>query len=327
MRALAPNGRWVVVGFTGGPVPSIPLNRVLLRNIDVVGSYIGGYLGQEAGGRQRLNARLLELVAQDADPTAYRNDACIGGRTRSAARDRRPRSNWQSRPDSGVEPHSKREVSVRHSTERILVSHAGNLPRPEDVNRLVADHDAAGFRQSAAERGPGGRRPSDRAAAWTSSTTANTSRPAASPATSRTASPAGRYLPVDPAAAQARGRRRARPARLPRLLRLRPVVVRFRRTDPARLRHARPGRGPTHDRARSAPAPSKYTAQDMIKQDVAHPQGRPRRQERARASSPRSVRSASAPAPHNAYYPTEEAYMRPSRKPSARSTGPSPTPG
>jgi NADPH:quinone reductase len=66
MRALAPNGRWVVVGFTGGPVPSIPLNRVLLRNIDVVGSYIGGYLAQEAGGRQRLNARLVELLAQDA---------------------------------------------------------------------------------------------------------------------------------------------------------------------------------------------------------------------------------------------------------------------
>jgi NADPH2:quinone reductase len=66
MRALAPNGRWVVVGFTGGPVPSIPLNRVLLRNIDVVGSYIGGYLAQEPGGRQRLNARLLELLADDA---------------------------------------------------------------------------------------------------------------------------------------------------------------------------------------------------------------------------------------------------------------------
>ena len=34
---------------------------------------------------------------------------------------------------------------MRHSTERILVSHAGNLPRPDDVNRLVADHDAVGF--------------------------------------------------------------------------------------------------------------------------------------------------------------------------------------
>jgi NADPH2:quinone reductase len=63
MRALAPGGRWVVVGFTGGPVPSVPLNRVLLRNIDVVGSYIGGYLAQERDGRRKLNARLAELLA------------------------------------------------------------------------------------------------------------------------------------------------------------------------------------------------------------------------------------------------------------------------
>lgn len=63
MRALAPGGRWVVVGFTGGPIPNVPLNRVLLRNIDVVGSYIGGYLAQERDGRQRLNARLVELLA------------------------------------------------------------------------------------------------------------------------------------------------------------------------------------------------------------------------------------------------------------------------
>ncbi|HEY2596364.1 MAG TPA: cobalamin-independent methionine synthase II family protein, partial [Chloroflexota bacterium] len=34
---------------------------------------------------------------------------------------------------------------MRHSTERILVSHAGNLPRPADVDRLVAEHDMAGF--------------------------------------------------------------------------------------------------------------------------------------------------------------------------------------
>jgi NADPH2:quinone reductase len=62
MRALAPGGRWVVVGFTGGPIPSVPLNRVLLRNIDVVGSYIGGYLASEPDGRRRLNQRLTELL-------------------------------------------------------------------------------------------------------------------------------------------------------------------------------------------------------------------------------------------------------------------------
>jgi NADPH2:quinone reductase len=62
MRALAPYGRWVVVGFTGGPVPSVPLNRVLLRNIDVVGSYIGGFLSLDPDNRRRLNSRLEELL-------------------------------------------------------------------------------------------------------------------------------------------------------------------------------------------------------------------------------------------------------------------------
>lgn len=28
---------------------------------------------------------------------------------------------------------------MRHSTERILVSHAGNLPRPPELNELVDD--------------------------------------------------------------------------------------------------------------------------------------------------------------------------------------------
>jgi NADPH2:quinone reductase len=62
MRALGIGGRWVVVGFTGGPVPNVPLNRVLLRNIDVVGSYIGGFLAHAAGARRLLSARLDDLL-------------------------------------------------------------------------------------------------------------------------------------------------------------------------------------------------------------------------------------------------------------------------
>jgi NADPH2:quinone reductase len=63
IRALAPFGRWVVLGFTGGPIPNVPLNRVLLRNIDVVGTYIGGYILNRPERAQQLNQRLEELVA------------------------------------------------------------------------------------------------------------------------------------------------------------------------------------------------------------------------------------------------------------------------
>jgi NADPH2:quinone reductase len=62
IRALAPFGRWVVLGFTGGPIPSVPLNRVLLRNIDVVGTYIGGYLANQPEHALALNQRLTQLV-------------------------------------------------------------------------------------------------------------------------------------------------------------------------------------------------------------------------------------------------------------------------
>ena len=36
---------------------------------------------------------------------------------------------------------------MRHSTDRILVSHAGNLPRPSDVDELVAKKDTEGFQK------------------------------------------------------------------------------------------------------------------------------------------------------------------------------------
>ena len=37
LRSLAPAGRLLVVGFTGGEIPTVKVNRLLLNNIDVVG--------------------------------------------------------------------------------------------------------------------------------------------------------------------------------------------------------------------------------------------------------------------------------------------------
>jgi NADPH2:quinone reductase len=64
MRALAPFGRWIVLGFTGGPIPNVPLNRILLRNIDVVGTYIGGYIAEFPDRAPALTRRMSELVEQ-----------------------------------------------------------------------------------------------------------------------------------------------------------------------------------------------------------------------------------------------------------------------
>ncbi|OJY53029.1 NADPH:quinone oxidoreductase family protein [Pseudonocardia sp. 73-21] len=43
LRCLAPEGRLLVIGFTGGDIPTVKVNRLLLNNIDVVGVGWGGY--------------------------------------------------------------------------------------------------------------------------------------------------------------------------------------------------------------------------------------------------------------------------------------------
>ena len=48
IRLLAPEGRYLVVGFAGSGIPSLALNRVLLRNIDVVGVGWGAFLGTDS---------------------------------------------------------------------------------------------------------------------------------------------------------------------------------------------------------------------------------------------------------------------------------------
>jgi NADPH2:quinone reductase len=47
LRALAPQGRLVVVGFTEGRIPSVQVNRILFRNVDVVGAAWGAFLSVE----------------------------------------------------------------------------------------------------------------------------------------------------------------------------------------------------------------------------------------------------------------------------------------
>ncbi|WP_425043601.1 NADPH:quinone oxidoreductase family protein [Primorskyibacter sp. S87] len=43
-RATNPEGRILPIGFAGGEVPQIPANHLLVKNLTVIGFYIGGYL-------------------------------------------------------------------------------------------------------------------------------------------------------------------------------------------------------------------------------------------------------------------------------------------
>jgi NADPH2:quinone reductase len=43
-RCIAPEGRLLVVGFAGGRIPAIQANRILLKDISIVGVHWGAYL-------------------------------------------------------------------------------------------------------------------------------------------------------------------------------------------------------------------------------------------------------------------------------------------
>lgn len=44
LRACAPEARYLAIGFAGGEVPQIPANILLVKNVDVIGFWWGGYL-------------------------------------------------------------------------------------------------------------------------------------------------------------------------------------------------------------------------------------------------------------------------------------------
>jgi NADPH2:quinone reductase len=62
LRTLNPDGRLVVVGFTGGSIPEVKVNRLLLNNIDVVGAGWGAYIGKRPEIVGEIAAKLDELI-------------------------------------------------------------------------------------------------------------------------------------------------------------------------------------------------------------------------------------------------------------------------
>ncbi len=57
IRSLARGGRYLIIGFVGGPPLALPLNRALLREIEVIGVRAGEYARQDpAAGRRHLAA-------------------------------------------------------------------------------------------------------------------------------------------------------------------------------------------------------------------------------------------------------------------------------
>jgi NADPH2:quinone reductase len=62
LRSLGEGGRAVVVGFTGGSIPEVRVNRLLLRNTEVVGAGWGAYVMGKPDLCQEIGAGIDDLV-------------------------------------------------------------------------------------------------------------------------------------------------------------------------------------------------------------------------------------------------------------------------
>jgi NADPH:quinone reductase len=79
LRALRSGGRYLVIGFASGTIPTLPLNQVLLNNRTVVGVDWGGWAMKNPGEHAALEAELFELAGRGdlhpVEPTPFPLDA------------------------------------------------------------------------------------------------------------------------------------------------------------------------------------------------------------------------------------------------------------
>lgn len=63
VRSLAPEGRLLVIGFTEGSIPEIAVNRLLLRNVSVVGAAWGAFAFERPDYLREVGGDLERMVA------------------------------------------------------------------------------------------------------------------------------------------------------------------------------------------------------------------------------------------------------------------------
>src|ERR1700760_1519004 len=68
VRALDTEGRLLVIGFAAGGIPTVKVNRLLLRNISVVGVGYGEYINRKPGAQSLFEFGVGELVKAGLRP-------------------------------------------------------------------------------------------------------------------------------------------------------------------------------------------------------------------------------------------------------------------
>lgn len=71
-KCVAAEGRILIIGFAAGRIPSIAMNRVLLKNISLVGVLWGGYVLSHTGYPAEAHAALMRMYAAgQIHPSVY----------------------------------------------------------------------------------------------------------------------------------------------------------------------------------------------------------------------------------------------------------------
>ena len=90
LRALRWLGRYLVIGFAAGSIPSLPLNQMLLNNRTVIGVDWGAWTTRDRAGAATLNRELVGLLDEGrlhpTEPTTYPLDRVAEALAALAAR-------------------------------------------------------------------------------------------------------------------------------------------------------------------------------------------------------------------------------------------------
>jgi NADPH2:quinone reductase len=68
IRALATEGRLLVIGFAAGGIPTVKVNRLLLRNVSVIGVGYGEFVNRNPGSQALFEFGVNELVKAGLRP-------------------------------------------------------------------------------------------------------------------------------------------------------------------------------------------------------------------------------------------------------------------
>ena len=108
LRSLGEGGRVVVVGFTGGSIPEVRVNRLLLNNTEVIGAGWGGYVLAKPDVNREIGEGVLALAEQGFVAPIVGARFPLEEAPAGAAADRRARRARQGRAgasESRVAPH------------------------------------------------------------------------------------------------------------------------------------------------------------------------------------------------------------------------------